>query len=329
MKNIINFLFGLIPFILSFLMTENDIYISIAPALLGGIVAGAGSLLGAGGALATTLGGAERERELQQQRLGLIEGLDLPTLEALTGQQLTPEAIQALTLGPTAFGDITTDPRLRQAQLGALQQLQQIGAAGGLTPQDIARQELINQQIAQQQRGSREALLQQAGARGLAGTGAELGALLASQQAGTQARALAGTQTAAEAQRRALQAILQSGQLGGQIRGQEFGEQAQAARARDIINQFNIQNRQQTLAQNVAARNLARQQNIQQQTQAQQQFFQNQLAKLGLQQQALGATGQEQARREAQTAGILGGLGEAAGRLGGTLVTNPGSFGLR
>jgi hypothetical protein len=44
---------------------------------------------------------------------------------------------------------------------------------------------------------------------------------------------------AANAQRRALQAIQQSGELGGRIRGQDFDEQAQKARARDAIAQFN------------------------------------------------------------------------------------------
>jgi hypothetical protein len=81
--------------------------------------------------------------------------------------------------------------------------------------------------------------------RGQGGSGLELLAQLQSGQAATTDASQASMDTAGMAQDRALQAMIQQGQLGGQIRGQDFGEQADIAKAQDIINAFNTGNLQQ------------------------------------------------------------------------------------
>src|SRR4051812_28612500 len=53
--------------------------------------------------------------------------------------QLHPELEDTTTLGPSQMEGISTDPRLKQAQLAALQQLQTVGSNGGLTDQDKAQ----------------------------------------------------------------------------------------------------------------------------------------------------------------------------------------------
>jgi hypothetical protein len=107
------------------------------------------------------------------------------------------------------------------------------------------------------ERGQREAILQNAQARGVAGSGLELAQSMLAQQQASNRAAQQGLDVASMAQQRALQAILQGGQLGGQIRGQDFEEQARVAAAKDAIAQFNAQNQQQVNLANSAARQQA------------------------------------------------------------------------
>lgn len=192
----------------------------------------------------------EAEKEYQKA-VEALSGISTPTFENYTPEEY--KAIQDLIAqqqGGTEYGKISEDPRLRDAQMQALQGLQDIYRQGGLTAEDKARQAMINQQAAQQERGQREAILQNMQARGIGGSGAELAANLAAQQSGANQRAMGGLQTAANAENRALQALLQGGQLGGQIRGQEYGMASDKARAQDIINQFNVANANQAAMQN-------------------------------------------------------------------------------
>lgn len=105
-------------------------------------------------------------------------------LEELRRQgMLTPEMIEAINLGPSAMDQVSTDPRLKQAQLSALSKLMEIGEGGGQTLQEKADLARMQTQVGQQERGSREALKQNMAARGMGGSGFELASQLANQQA--------------------------------------------------------------------------------------------------------------------------------------------------
>lgn len=260
-------------------------------------------------------------------------------LEQLVSQgELSPQQAETILQEQSSLGSYSADPRLRDAQLAALGQLQNIGAEGGLTAMDRAALQEANMGQDARARGAREAILQNMAARGMSGSGQELIAQLTGQQAQAQQGALTGLQTGALARQRALDAILGAGQLGGQMEEAQFGQAAQKAEAQDIINRFNAANRQQVMNQNVMDRNramaanLANRQDIanqnvglrnQQQMHNKgliQQRFQNQMQRAGGMAGALGNQAQLAQAQGGQIMGLVGGALQAGGSaLGGYL----------
>lgn len=145
----------------------------------------------------------------------------------------------------SAMDGISTDPRLKQAQLAALASMQEIGSSGGMTATERAQLAKVQGEVAQADRGRREAILQNMRSRGMGGSGMELLAQLQSSQGATDRASQAGLDIAGMAQQRALQALTQAGGMAGGIRGQDFGEQSQIAAAKDAIAKFNAANTQQ------------------------------------------------------------------------------------
>lgn len=230
-----------------------------------------------------------KAREAIERQSQIFEDLPLPALEALTPQLVeyagdvqnievspwfaeAPDTIQMERIDPrladialqerSGMANITTDPRLRAAQLGALEALGGIAERGGMTLRDEANLAKLQSDVAQADRGRREAILQNMQMRGQGGSGLELLAQLQSAQGATTEAAAGSRDIAAMAQDRALQALMQQGTLGGQIRGQEFGEQADIARAQDIINAFNAGNLTQGSQFNANAINRGQEFNI-------------------------------------------------------------------
>lgn len=206
--------------------------------------------------------------EAAQQALETITGIPDLELDPITLERLqsagvvTPEMIETITQGPSAMEGISTDPRLAQAQMKALENLSQLGEEG-LTAVDRAALNEMRRSVETGERGRQGAILQDMAARGMGGSGAELAARLSSSQAATERAASEADRLAAMAQQNRLAALSQAGQLGGQIRGQEFGEKSAIAQAQDAIARFNAANKQQVAAANVGARNLAQQFNLQ------------------------------------------------------------------
>jgi len=287
------------------------------------------------------LGGGGGGRKQLEQAIKGIRGVRLPTAEELqfapemfeTPQVFTPTLRGEVPVVDSQFEGISTDPILKQAQLQALSQLQNIGSEGGLTAIDRAQLGQIQAEQQNVERGQREAILQNARQRGVSGSGLELASLLQGQQGAATRAGERGLGVAALAQQRALDAIQQAGALGGQIRGQEFGEQAQAAQAQDLLSRFNTENMINQQRENLAARNQATLGNIAARTQVGQQNVQQrnlaQQANLNVRRQAaLDLLGQRQAEagaiqdlagqqeRQAKTRrGILGGALETIGGL--------------
>jgi hypothetical protein len=252
----------------------------------------------------------------------------------------TPEELQATGL---PAGVINQAMRNKQLQaLGGVEQLSQTG----LSAIDRAALSEIQNEIAMQERGQRESILQNMAQRGLSGSGQELAAQLQSSQAASQLASQQGLQQAAQAQRARVDALSNLSNMASGIEQTDFQRQAQKAQAQDVINQFNTQNR------NVAKlRDLDLQQNLMNEFErnklrvsqantdlANQQIMQNQvnrpLAQYGLQSQyasalgqGIGGVGQTQtqqqlANQQAMSQGLGTGL-TVGGTVAGAALTGP------
>ena len=201
----------------------------------------------------------------------------LQVIELVNQGKLKPEDAQVYLSGPSAMEGVKADPRLEQAQMGALKYLQDIATQGGLTAQDKQQLAAIEAEQKGVEKSQREAVLMNAAQRGVGGSGLSLSSQMQAQQNAANQASQRGVDVASMAQQRALQAMMQSGQMAGQVRGQQFGEQSQVAQARDAINRFNTQNQQQVGMANVGARNQAQQFNLSNAQQIANQNAQNQM----------------------------------------------------
>lgn len=259
-------------------------------------------------------------------------------LEQLVQQGvLQPEQAQAILVEKSRMEDIQTDPALEQAQMDALLGLQEISDGGGLTTADRSRLNQISMDENRQARGAREAIIQNAEARGAGGSGLEMLAKLTADQDAATRKSSRDLDVAGMAQERALQALMQQGQMAGNIRGQSFGEQSAKAGAADAISKFNAQNQQQVGLVNTGANNAAQMGNLQEKqrvadtntnTRNQQQQYNKNLSQQNYDNQIKKATGQTgvaqvnaelQAQKEKEDKGFLGGLIETGGSIIGKL----------
>lgn len=198
------------------------------------------------------------------------DGLDSPDMESMrlaleqyvSQGTLTPEDAQAIMADPTAFSQITSNPEFQQAQMQALAGLQDVASSGGLNANAKARLNDISDDEALRERGSREAITQNAQERGVGGSGLEFLAKLKSQQGSADRVSDRDTQVSADAENRALQSLIDAGTLGGNMRGQEFNEQSRIAEAKDALSKFNAQNTNQFNMYNTGARNDAQRMNL-------------------------------------------------------------------
>jgi len=254
----------------------------------------------------------------------LLRGVETPDIDAMQIQLeqlvqqgvITPEQAQVYQQQASQANNITLDPALQQAQMDALASLQDIGT-NGMTQMDRAKLAQIQREEATQGRGAREAIIANAQASGMGGSGLNLMSQLKNQQDQATRQSIRDTDVAGMAQERALQALQGAGQLGGNMQQQSFNQQFQKAGAQDAINQFNTQNMQNTGNLNTAARNQAQVANLGEKqrvsdantatrnTQQQynksliQQDFENKYRKAGGQASALQNQANSQAQRQA------------------------------
>ena len=181
-----------------------------------------------------------------------VEFAKYSTPEALSYLgNFTPEELQA-----TGLPSGVINQAMRQKQLQAIGGVEELSETG-LSAIDRAALTEIQNQIATQERGQRESILQNMAQRGLAGSGQELAAQLQASQAASQQASTQGMRQAAQAQQARVDALSNLSNMATGIEGTDFERQAQKAQAQDVINQFNTQNR------NVAGlRNLQTQQDL-------------------------------------------------------------------
>lgn len=156
-----------------------------------------------------------------------LEG-NLPSYADLMGDEYT-----------STLGEASADPMAVAAQRAALQRMGQV-ARTGYTAEDRAIEQQARANAAQYERQQRDAVMQNAAMRGMAGAGTTLGAQLAAQQAGANRNSQASLDMAANAQRRALQALAMQNSAAGQMRGQSFNEDTTRRSAVDEANRYMI-----------------------------------------------------------------------------------------
>ena len=131
-----------------------------------------------GGLLGNLFSGGDRDRakQLQQDALNGVQAIHAPTADELrvalqqyklTGQ-MTPALQQIMQQGKSEMGGVSTDPGLKEAQMGALAKLQQQGN-GGLQPQDMAALAQVQSEAAGQGQAQQASALQAMQQRGIGG----------------------------------------------------------------------------------------------------------------------------------------------------------------
>jgi hypothetical protein len=303
------------------------------------IIAGAASLIGGLAGASEAKKGRESAEDAQRRAIELLQNVETPGIEeqkAILEElrvigEYNPEALQSLGLDPSAMEQVSADPEVVQQQMDALKTMSEV-AEGGYTEGDKAAMRDVKRDVNQNARARQKSILNEMAQRGVLGSGMELAAQLKGEQQSIDAEASASNKAIQNAQARALQATAQQSSMAGNLRSQDVGEQANIAKAKDAINQFNTANRQRVMGQNVASRNQAqaanlaarqaasdaniqnRNQNELRNKQLIQQQFQNDIQRAGGQAEQLTAGGKiAQAGHNAvagQYAGIGGGIAD-------------------
>jgi hypothetical protein len=220
-------------------------------AVTAGLLIG-GAAIAAGTAIAGEVASADDREEanrMRRQALSEFENLspqNYEDLERMLGQWreeglMDPQLESSIRQGDTELRNMRRDPELMEAQMGALNYLQEVAEQGGMTAEDRQRFQQLSRSVNSQIRGQREAIEQGFRARGMSGSGLEMASALQAQQSGAQRMAETSLGIEAMAERRALEAQLGRAGLAGDIRRQEMD----ISRSQDIINRFNAQQEMQ------------------------------------------------------------------------------------
>jgi hypothetical protein len=302
-------------------------------------IAGAGAAANiVGGILARDAmnNAANSQEEIMRQAMAAIDAIDLPDYEKMRLKLEVPKVVSEYSpeqLVQSYQESVKTDENLRGAQMGALEQLGQMGKAG-LTEADIAALRQVRRDVEADSQSRQAGILDQMARRGMAGGGSELAArTMAGQQAASR-QAEAADKQAMMAQQRALDAMVRSASLAGDVRGQDFSEASRKAQAMDEVSRFNTQVRNQALlrraeeGQRVAdagttIRNQEQQFNRDLERQRYQDRLAKEQAKFGGSQSLANIAGQ----RGQTQANFLGGMGQAIGSAVTSLGAKYGSGG--
>lgn len=190
------------------------------PFLIGSVAA---PIVGAGVGKLLSLGDEEEARKAERLALAQYLGLD-------------PSAVELSNVeGPSAMEGVHADPRMEAYQMEALRRIANDASTVGMTAEERAAMAEAQNDAAAFEQGQRGAIMDNARARGIGGSGFELAAQLGAQQGSAQRanRASMAAAAQAEARRRQAQSQLLSG--AGQVRGQAFGEAADRAQAHDAL----------------------------------------------------------------------------------------------
>lgn len=270
---------------------------------------------------------------LMEQNIARLEAIGIPTIEAQRIALQSPELVgllEAESLGPSRFEEISMDPRLQAAQMAALEDITGIAEAGGLDAQTRLNLEEGLARAA----GAEQARLQQLKEDPTLGQGQRLALQSQAVQGTGQSARNVALQSAAQAQQARMAALGQQANLASGIQQQQLGLAGQKASAADAIAQFNTQQRMGVQSQNLAAKQAIANQQAATGNQQEmynkallQQQFQNQMAKatgvIGQQTNLANLYGQQAASAQQAQQAMTSGLFQLAGTAAGAMVGGP------
>lgn len=149
------------------------------------------------------------------------------------------ERVNFAPTGRSELDDVSEDPRYRNAENDALDQLMALAREGGLSDADKAKLEASKLSALDYERGVRgrdEELMKR---RGLANSGALLSSEITAQQGGIDRAYKGDVATAASAADRALAALTAGGSFAERLGSRDLNQKSRAATANDAISRFN------------------------------------------------------------------------------------------
>ncbi len=189
-----------------------------------------------------------------------FSGMQAPTLTPVSSRTVSTAPVaaqkaQTTMAGPSAYNGISTDPSAQQAQQSQMAALSSLAKNGGRSAASDASLAQIQQNENANARGQRGAIMQNAQARGMGGSGNSLLAQLTASQNATNNQSAQDMMVRGQDQNAALQAGMGAAQIGSNMEQQQYGEQAQKAAAADAIARFNAGNQGQTSVFNAGQAN--------------------------------------------------------------------------
>ena len=269
-----------------------------------------------GGKAADPNKAAMKQQEAQMERL---DGLSMPELEEYILQN--PELVGLLDaeqLGGSALEEISLDPKAREAQLAALDSLQDYSETGVTDTDKYAMEQMLGQ-VGASTKSNQANIEADMARRGMDSSGAALMSQMNAQQTGANNARQQAMQQAASGQQNRMAALGQLATQSGNMQNADYSRQANAASAKDAIAQANAANRYQTNAANLSARqsienqraNTANQQS-QVGNQIAQQNFNNEYARTGAQGNVANSMSNIAGNAQQGPSGLQAGLSGAA-----------------
>jgi hypothetical protein len=214
-----------------------------------------------GSILGNNAGRSDMERALaaSQQARDELRGLYVPTVEEQQILLNNPELaglLEAQQLGESQLAGVSVDPRLQNAQMSALEELAGLSQQG-LGVEDQAAFNNLRRQAGAESQAQQQSILANAEAQGLSDSGNTLMAQLNASQAQANRLQQGGEAQAAAASEARRNALFQQANLSSSMANQDFNQKSQVGSAKDSIDRFNAQNRQ-----DVNQYNLGQRQNI-------------------------------------------------------------------
>lgn len=170
----------------------------------------------------------------------------VPTVEEQRINLTNPELaglLGAEQLGESALAGVSTDPRLQNAQMSALEELAGLSQQG-LGVEDQAAFNNLRRQAGAASQAEQQSILANAEAQGISDSGNTLMAQLNASQAQANRLQQGGEAQAAAAAEARRNALSQYANTSSSMANQDFSQKAQVGNAKDSINRFNSQNRQ-------------------------------------------------------------------------------------
>lgn len=203
-------------------------------------------------------------QDIQNVQAPSAAQLTLPQLQQYVNAGLmTPAQATAALQNSNAYNNINVDPSTTEAEMTALNQMQQVAGDNGMTPQMQAQIAAATNAANTNTQGERASILDSAAQRGIPTSLMANAAQEAAAGQDAQTANLTDTAAAGTAEQNALTAMANSGNLAGEINNQEYTQQANKAAAQNAINQWNAQNQTQNNQFNAANQQQANEFNTQ------------------------------------------------------------------